>query len=321
MRVAAQPVMTALFPPVEDDTVRWIRRILVAVVVVAGLAGAAGVLWWSRASLPEQHAWETRLSLVSLKLQGRIPDVGWRVIASRIGSPWLKQGPPPLARIVGRGAEPCPALWETPMGRFWGTDRDGRDLDWIVMEQVGWHIYDRAPARVHPGDVVFDVGAHLGTFTRFALDKGAATVVMFEPQAVNAQCLKRTFEAEMRRGRVVLVEAAAWHTSGALTFSDAGPGTMGKVAEAGSTTVPATTFDDTAATLRLPRVDFIKMDIEGAERHALQGGRTVMARYKPRMAVCIYHAPDDPQVIPSIVKAANGAYAQENRGGFQAYFY
>lgn len=303
---------------------RRLRLTILLVLLLAGAAAAAGAWWWRSASLPEQHAWETRFSLVNLKLQGHIPHVGWSDILPRLGSRWLTDGPPPLARIVERGAEPCPAVWDTGLGRFWGTERDGRDLDWIVMEQVGWHIYDRGAAKVRAGDIVFDVGAHLGTFTRFALDRGAERVVMFEPQAVNAECLRRTFREEIAAGRVVLVQAAAWHSPGSLTFADSGPGTMGRIEDdeaAATTTVAATTFDAVVAELGLPRVDHIKMDIEGAERHALAGGRQVLGRSRPRMVICIYHEPDDTEAIPAVILAANPAYQMFTRGGFQAYFH
>jgi len=302
------------------------RRVRWGLVVVATVAlTAGGLAWWYRsASLAEQHAWETRLSLVSLKVQGRIPHVSWGTIAGRIGSRWLKDGPPPLARIVQQGPAPCTALWDTAMGRFWGTPRDGRDLDWIVMEQIGWHIYDRSPVKVRRGDVVFDVGAHLGTFTRFALDRGARQVVMFEPQRVNAECLRRTFAREMAARRVILVEAAAWHTRGELAFEDEGPGTMGHVREgttAKTVAVRAVTFDDVVEELGLSAVDYIKMDIEGAERHALAGGRRMLAAHRPRMAICIYHTPDDALVIPALVREANASYQIFTRSGFQAYFH
>jgi hypothetical protein len=63
------------------------------------------------------------------------------------------------------------------------------------------------------------------------------------------------------------------------------------------------------------------MDIEGAERHALAGGRDTLRRSQPRMAICIYHAPDDREVIPRVVLAANPRYQLFMRGGFQAYFH
>jgi hypothetical protein len=80
-------------------------------------------------------------------------------------------------------------------------------------------------------------------------------------------------------------------------------------------------LDDIADELKLGRVDFIKMDIEGAERHALAGARRLLAAHKPRLAICIYHAPDDPEVIPRVVREANDTYQTFNRQGFQAYFH
>ena len=44
-------------------------------------------------------------------------------------------------------------------------------------------------------------------------------------------------------------------------------------------------------------------------------------RHKPRLAICIYHASDDPEIVPRVVFAANGTYQTFRRDGFQAYFY
>jgi hypothetical protein len=63
------------------------------------------------------------------------------------------------------------------------------------------------------------------------------------------------------------------------------------------------------------------MDIEGAERHALAGAQRLLAAHKPRLAICIYHAPDDPEVVPRVVRNANATYETFTRQGFQAYFY
>src|SRR5262249_44269722 len=66
--------------------------------------------------------------------------------------------------------------------------------------------------------------------------------------------------------------------------------------------VPLTTVDKLARELNLPRVDFIKMDIEGAEQKAIAGAHETIAKYRPRMALCIYHMADDPVKIPRMVK-------------------
>jgi hypothetical protein len=48
----------------------------------------------------------------------------------------------------------------------------------------------------------------------------------------------------------------------------------------------------------LNNVSFMKMDIEGAELAALRGARKTIAKWKPRIAVCVYHQPDDFWTLP-----------------------
>lgn len=50
------------------------------------------------------------------------------------------------------------------------------------------------------------------------------------------------------------------------------------------------------------KVTFIKMDIEGAEMHALQGTRRIISGNLPKLAVCIYHKPQDLWEIPLFIK-------------------
>lgn len=58
--------------------------------------------------------------------------------------------------------------------------------------------------------------------------------------------------------------------------------------------VPTRTIDS----LELGRVDFVKMDIEGAELMALKGGEQSLRRWKPRLAISLYHRPEDFFAIP-----------------------
>ena len=77
---------------------------------------------------------------------------------------------------------------------------------------------------------------------------------------------------------------------------------------ANSVTASATTIDAIAEELGLDRVNFIKMDIEGSERYALQGAETVLARYAPRLAIASYHLPDDHEALPRVILDAQPAY-------------
>lgn len=301
------------------------RRALLLAITILLLFGA-GVVFAVRhtASLRTRYELDTRVWFLQLKYRGELPHVSWTEALRRVGPGWTKRERFDVARVVDRGAAPCPVYWDTPLGRFWGSDRDGRELDLLTLEQAAGDIYEQRQVSVRADDVVIDVGAHLGTFTRIALLRGAHRVVAVEPDPVNAACFARTFAPDIADGRVSLVVAAAWHSPGSLTFEPGNSTQTGHVTESESArgvTVRAITLDEVVHELKLDRVDFIKMDIEGAERHALAGARKLLAAHKPRLAICIYHAPDDPEAVPRAVFAANDSYETFTRDGFQAYFY
>ena len=72
--------------------------------------------------------------------------------------------------------------------------------------------------------------------------------------------------------------------------------------------VPLTKIDTLVRQLGLPRVDFIKLDIEGAEREALKGGLETLRQFRPRLMLEMYHRPDDRQVLPAVVRQAHADY-------------
>ena len=72
--------------------------------------------------------------------------------------------------------------------------------------------------------------------------------------------------------------------------------------------VTVTTIDEFVRTNNIEKVDFIKADIEGAERDMLRGAAETLKKYAPKLAICTYHLPDDKQVLEGIVKEANPDY-------------
>jgi hypothetical protein len=72
--------------------------------------------------------------------------------------------------------------------------------------------------------------------------------------------------------------------------------------------ISITTLDKFVEENKLERVDFIKADIEGAERDMLKGATNVLKTFAPKLAICTYHLPDDPEVLERIIRETNSAY-------------
>lgn len=291
--------------------------------VVALLLALAPVVWWLRAeAFTVAYIVETRRFMVAMKTGGHAPGVDVVSLARRMGPRWAQRDQPTFVRVLSdaRGPGACPGRWETPLGLFHGGRDEGPVLDHLVVEALGGHIYDRAPANIRRGDVVIDVGAHLGTFTRYALQRGASRVIAIEPMPALVACLERTFRDEIAAGTVTIAAVAAWSGSAELQFAAGPQSTMGHVG-GGALRVTAETIDSIAARLRLARIDFIKMDIEGAEREALAGAAGVLATHHPRMAICIYHREGDAEAVRAVVMRAGPHYREFRRGPFQAYFH
>lgn len=56
------------------------------------------------------------------------------------------------------------------------------------------------------------------------------------------------------------------------------------------------------------KVTFVKMDIEGAEMDALRGMEKLMKRDRPKLAICVYHKPEDIWKIPLYIKSVVPGY-------------
>ncbi|HEY1185221.1 MAG TPA: FkbM family methyltransferase [Bryobacteraceae bacterium] len=204
-------------------------------------------------------------------------------------------------------------LVDTPMGRYWTPPHD-RFLKFTLGEEK-LEIYGNDAVSVKAGDVVFDCGANVGVFTRTALARGAAVVVSIEPAPATVECLRRNFEKEIAAGRVMVVPKGVWSQPSVLELAEGDDGnTTGDSFVFGrnqknKVNVPVTTIDILVGELGLPRVDFIKMDIEGSEKDALRGGAETIRKYHPRMAIASEHLPDDSTAIPQTVKAIWDGYS------------
>jgi FkbM family methyltransferase len=141
--------------------------------------------------------------------------------------------------------------------------------------------------RAAPGAVVLDCGANLGMFARYAIDHGAGRVVCFEPSPQTVEALRRNVP------QAVIVERGVWDSETTVRFHTHGPNPGADlIAEDGELMITTTTIDATVVALKLERVDFIKIDIEGAELAALRGARETLLRFHPALSIATEHTAD-----------------------------
>ena len=204
-------------------------------------------------------------------------------------------------------------LWETPKGRYWIPAESRYVLPFNLAEQQR-KIYGTGDFGPHSGDITLDCGANIGVTVHEELAAGAKTVIAIEPAPENLECLRRNYVNEIAAGRVVVVPKGVWDKEDSLTLkvdpknSAADSFVIQREGAVDLEKVPLTTIDKLVAELKLPRVDYIKFDIEGAEPRALTGAKETLVKYKPRISIAAYHQPDHPKVIPEIIRSAHSDY-------------
>jgi FkbM family methyltransferase len=161
---------------------------------------------------------------------------------------------------------------------------------------------------VKKGDIVIDAGAWIGDYSAYAASKGA-TVYAFEPVQETFELLSQTSVLNnnliipIQKGLGVRVEDIEISIN---KDSSASNSTLYNVGI--KETISITTLDKFVEENGLKKVDFIKADIEGAERDMLRGATNVLKTFAPKLAICTYHLPDDPEILEQIIKEANPNY-------------
>jgi FkbM family methyltransferase len=209
-------------------------------------------------------------------------------ISGFLRRPWREQYIS-LAQRVRRMFPEMPIPLRLPSGAWWLAQKSALDDDLI---HEGFEDAEMAFAErmLRTGMTVLDVGAHHGLYTLLASKRvgSAGRVIAFEPSARERKRLRR--HLRLNRCKNVVVESCAlgdkrgeadlfvvegredWCNSLRTPQMDARTSTERVAVE------PA---DDALRRLRIERVDFIKLDIEGAELSFLQGACRTLAKSRP----------------------------------------
>lgn len=202
--------------------------------------------------------------------------------------------------------------------------RDRLLAPWLLMDGL-WesHVTGWLHDVLGPGDVMVDVGANIGYFTVLAAQRvgPSGRVVAVEASPGLCDILRRNVAMNGHRSTVTVWNRAAWSGSGRLQFHQrVHYGANSSLASAGAehledladeeAVVEVEAVDLDAILGGLARVDVLKLDVEGAEVHALKGLSGTVAAH-PEMKLMVEWAPeqirlmgDDPEEVVALLTGA-----------------
>jgi FkbM family methyltransferase len=185
-------------------------------------------------------------------------------------------------------------------------------LNSFLLEQYAYRKGGRV-IEAEPGEVVIDGGGCTGDTALYFADRvgGAGMVYCFEFDPDNLAVLEQNLDLNPSlKDRIKVVRNALWDESGeVIEYSANGPGTS-LFGSGGETDRQASTLniDDLVKAEKLEKVDFIKMDIEGAELKALRGAEQTLRAFRPKLAISLYHKDDDFILIPDYLNKLDLGY-------------
>ena len=168
-------------------------------------------------------------------------------------------------------------------------------IDPRVQADVVVGAYERRLSRyvariLQPGDLAFDVGAHLGYFgiLMATVVGDSGSVACFEPDPGLHEALEGnvTRNEALIPADVTVARLAVGAARGAMAFETGGHSTRGRLSDQGDVEVEVTTLDDAVGRFGAPR--FVKVDVEGGELDVLDGGPALVASHTSSFGIEIH---------------------------------
>jgi FkbM family methyltransferase len=168
-------------------------------------------------------------------------------------------------------------------------------LDELSKQQY----FDLEEFKSNEEEVFVDVGGFDGMtsigFLDWCKNSKEKSIYVFEPDSDNIEKCHNNLSKYTDNYKII--DKGCWSTEDTLKFKAQGNGAS-SIDTTGENEVKVTTLDKE---LQDKKVTFIKMDIEGAEVEALKGAKNIIEKNKPKLAISIYHKPEDIWEIPKII--------------------
>lgn len=156
-------------------------------------------------------------------------------------------------------------------------------------------------------EIFIDAGCcDLGTTADFfKVCKNLQKSYAFEPDAENyKKCIERMEREKDTLPEIIMLPYGTWSCKTELHFKATSDG-CSHIGE-GNTIIKTMPIDDIVDIA--DKVTFIKMDVEGAELESLKGAEKIIKRDRPKLAICIYHKPEDMITLPLYIKSLVSEY-------------
>lgn len=150
-------------------------------------------------------------------------------------------------------------------------------------------------------EVFVDAGAFDGQTESEILKWGGSNIkriYAFEADPANFEQCKTYYEEHGLTEKVTFIGKGLWKEHAIMRIGNGQRSAGSQISSEGKNEIEVTTLDDEIGD---ENITFIKMDIEGAELNALKGAKRTIVKYKPRLAICIYHKPEDIYEIPEYI--------------------
>ena len=125
----------------------------------------------------------------------------------------------------------------------------------------------------------------------------------FEPDETNYNMAKRNLTEYQN---IEIISKGLWNRSERVCFNSAS--SSSRIDDGVTDSIELTSLDSYfSESQNRPLPTFIKMDIEGSEKNALLGAKKIISGVHPKLAICVYHKPEDIFELPQIIQSL-GAY-------------